>query len=223
MSLRISLPYPVRNVILKSIGQGESWDMEENQEELLDDNEENELQMLKNRIYALETSLQNARQEAFQMGFEEGQKAVEKKYRQAIEQVPRQMAEAINNLQNQYQTAIAQLEQPMVELVLTLVDKILKYHLEFEERQIEFLKQQINYFLQQVQDDQQITIYLAPSQMQYTREPGFIAIKHPKITFVENPQLQPGECLLETENFIIDGTVSGQLEQIARQLVGDQR
>lgn len=223
MSLRIALPYPVRNVILKNAGYNEPSEAEYYPEEFVDEAEESELQMLKNRIYVLETSLQNARQEAFQMGFEEGQRAVEKKYRQAIEQLPRQLAEAINNLQNQYQTAIAQLEQPMVELTLTLVDKILKYHLALEAQQVEFLKQQVNYFLQQIQDNQQITIYLAPSQMQYTREPDFITVKHPKITFAEDPQLQPGECLLETESFIIDGTVEGQIEQIARQLIGEHR
>lgn len=225
MSLRLTLPYPVRSVLLKSVtpeeGQEVALPSEDNDYDAND--EENEVQMLKNRIYALEASLQTARQEAFQMGFEEGQQAVEKKYLQAIELLPRQLAQAVNHLQAQYQETISSLEQPLVNLTLQLVDKILKCHLTIEDNQVQLLKNQVRYFLQQVQDAERITIYLSPSQMPYTRQPNFLDTIGCKVNFSEDAQLQPGECLVETPEFMIDGTIQGQLEQLARQLTGAQR
>ncbi len=223
MILRLTLPRPVKRMYLSVLEEKNIFEESlQSNNKLYDDLDEDDIQFLNNRIQALEMSLQNARQEAFQLGFEEGQKAVESKYRHAIEVLPRELAQAVNSLQRQYDEAISRFEKPLVKLSLVIAEKILKYHLQIEDNRREFFTQQLAYFLRVLSEEQKITIYLAPNQMAYTRQSSFIHNFKGKIIFVEDGQLQPGECLLETDEFIIDGTISGQLEQIARELIGDE-
>lgn len=224
MSLKVALPYPVIGVKLAGITESSAVDelplLDQEALNDLDEDEVNDhIQMLQNRIQALETSLQKARQEAFQSGFEEGQKAVESKYQEALEKLPAEFGRSISSLQQQFEESIRKAEQPLMELSLLIVDKILKYHLELSSNQKELLFRQLSHFLENLQEQQDITIHLAPSQYAFIRHENFIKNYQGKIHFVEDAQLKPGECLLETAEFIIDGTIKGQLEQIARQVI----
>jgi flagellar biosynthesis/type III secretory pathway protein FliH len=77
--------------------------------------------------------------------------------------------------------------------------------------------------LQETISQTRAVIQINPDQINYiTREDIIAKLNFPQkgnLRFIPNPQLQPGECKLETEEYLVDGTFTTQLENIRQALL----
>jgi flagellar assembly protein FliH len=184
------------------------------------DSDEQIISKLKSRIFTLEVTIEKVREESFHAGFQEGKKTTETELREKFETIPAEFAKLTQSLQDQYNDAIRNMETPILRLAFKIAQKIISNQIEPDKNQNEFLKNQIRRFLEIITDNGKVTIFVHPQQL------GWIGHQQLKegtsftgnITFKPNSNLNPGECLLETDEFIVDGTILGQLERIEKQL-----
>ena len=176
------------------------------------------------RISVLENELQKAREEAFQSGFEEGQKSMDTEMKRQMEELPREFASMGQQLLDQFKATIDKMEKPILHFALQITRKILGQALKDDEYQKEMLLSQIRKFLATVSDESKIIIHVNPKQMEWISNIKNIQSTQSarKMLFHNNDRLLPGECLLETEDYIMDGTVSGQLERIEKKIMSEK-
>lgn len=180
---------------------------------------------LKKRIEILEQSLQEAREETFLSGIEEGKE-------QLRHELETQVHEEVNNLQSVIQTIsenftkeIKKLHPHVVKLARMMAQKIVNAELKNENLYDQVLMDQISRILHELMDQEIITIHVAPEQIQWImqkdlekefRLPGNIKVK-----FYEDRSLKPGECILESTNLLVEGKFDQQLDNIESQLLNN--
>jgi flagellar assembly protein FliH len=191
----------------------------DNLDEVLDSDEQI-ITKLKNRIFTLEVTVEKVREESFHAGFQEGKKTTEAELRQQMETMPAEFTRLTQSLQEQYGDAIRKMEIPILRMAFKIAQKIIGDQIEADKKQNEFLKNQIRRFLEIITDNGKVTIFVHPQQLSWI---GHQQLKDGtsftgNIIFKPNSNLKPGECLLETDEYIVDGTILGQLERIEKQL-----
>jgi len=176
--------------------------------------------ILEKQINELESALQRAREESFQAGFEEGKENAWIEANQRIKDISGKFSSMIKSLKSQYDQALEDMSQPLLKFAGKIAEKILGRELRYEDEYNEFFIKQIRQFFNEVMDQNKITIYVNPKQMEWVSKPDVLKeINLPpkaNIRFVENSTLNPGECLLETENCIVEGVLARELDNIER-------
>ena len=182
---------------------------------------ERQIASLKNRINMLESALQAARDDAFNVGFEEGKRTVLLQVKQKLDTLPVEFARVTDSAKRQFDEALAKMDQPLLKIALKIAERILAIHLDDEKHQYEFLLRQIQQFLNMVIDQNKVTIYLNPGQVKAISESPEVRGMpfNGKLSFRADNTLQPCECVLETDNHVIEGLLKRQLDIIANQVL----
>lgn len=179
--------------------------------------------ILKKQIQELESVLQNAREEAFQAGFEEGQETAELESKKELKNISDEFGYTIQSLRVQYDQALERIDQPLLKLAMKIAEKIIGIELHNTNRYNEFLIEQIKRFLKEAVDQNKITFYMNPNQIDYISKVETLkelrSASKASIGFVGDNKLKPGECILETENFIVEGVWSRQLDNLEKQIL----
>jgi len=221
MKYAIPINCDIKNIRLKNLKEfGVDFDviMDDWEPDSLAD--EQVITKLKNRIFSLESALKTVREEGFHAGFQKGKKTAEDEFHEKEESDKTEFNRIIESLQNQFQEAINKMEVPILRLAIKVARKIIGNQIKQSSDQNKFLKNQIQRFLDVISEQGKITIFVNPLQLswinhQHQTENSTIT---GNIIFKSNTNLKPGECLLETEDYIIDGTIGGQLDRIEKQL-----
>ncbi len=174
-----------------------------------------------NRIRNLEISLQKAREESFQAGFDEGKDIGIKEIKVQIETLTKEFVNTTDSLDDQYRQSLQKLGKPLVKLSIKIAEKIIGQELKHEDVYDAVVKRQIGKLLNEVTDQNKITIYLNPKQcssIAKIEDPEQIGLNGP-VSFVSKEDLRPGECLLETEDYIIEGLIDRQLQNIENKML----
>ncbi|HDR03747.1 MAG TPA: hypothetical protein ENN84_00685, partial [Candidatus Marinimicrobia bacterium] len=112
---------------------------------------------LRNQIKILEAALQEAREEAFLAGFEEGKTAAMNDVQASIEQLPDQFNQMFKQLVEQINEIVGELSAPILKLGKAIAKKILSDHLELEANQKQFLLNRIEHFLNTISEQNKYT------------------------------------------------------------------
>lgn len=177
---------------------------------------------LSQRVEMLEKSLQQAREEAFQSGIEEGKEQVRKEMEVQLLDEINAMKTVIDTISTELTKEVKKL-QPVLLKLSKIAGKILEKELTDEENINDILMTQIERILHELIDQETITIHVSPTQIDWIlnsnleeqfRLPGKIQIK-----FYEDRKLKPGECILESTNLLIEGKFKEQLDNIESQLL----
>jgi flagellar assembly protein FliH len=175
---------------------------------------------LRNRIFSLESALQTVREESFRAGFQEGKKTAEDEFRGTLEKYKTEFQQITESLDEQFLEAIKKMEIPILRLSIKIARKIIGDQIKQSNAQNKFLKTQIERFLNVIISQGKIVIFVNPEQLAWISQEEHKSEKsfEGNIVFKSNTNLKSGECLLETEDYIIDGTIDGQLDRIEKQL-----
>jgi len=177
------------------------------------------VKVLKDRLNVLELELQKAREDSFQAGFEEGKERGHSDAAQELEEMKKQ----VNVLADEYKESILKLEIPILKLARGIAEKIimseLKNGLEAEKIAIENIRKG----LEEVIDEGQAVIRMAPEHLK-----SFAGKDIKKelniqgkldVNMIGDKSLKKGETVVESENYVIDGTYSAQLDHMQDQMI----
>lgn len=173
---------------------------------------------LQDKLRILEKELQKAREESFQAGYEEGKESSMQLAERRIEEIRQEMKE----LEKQYQENIKKIDVPLLNLAKKMALVILDTELKMREDHDEILMKQLRKMLYEVIDQSQVMIRVN-AQQQTAVESDVLKQKlnlpsNMEITTVVDPDLKPGEAVVQTENYYVDGTFANQVDEIAEQL-----
>lgn len=179
--------------------------------------------LLKKKIVALESALQTAREEAYQAGYDEGQEFAQKEAQRQMEDLALEFTSMADSLKDQYDHSLEKMHKPLLKLSIKIAEKIIGKELQHEQEYHDLLLRRIKELLQEVVEQNKIIIHVNPNQMDWVTQQNVIRELHlpsqADLHFIKNESLDAGECLLETEDFILEGVLSRELGEIEHQIL----
>lgn len=190
----------------------------------VDMEESEKVTLLRERISQLEFQINNERDSAFKQGYEDGTQAVSQDARNLMQRLPREFAAMTADIKDQIDVELKKLRDPLLGFSLAVAGQLIGKQLELPENQQEMLLKNINEFLDKVRTQTKVIVRVNPEQIDWIiKEDSVHAMNgtvKDNIRFIRDPMLKPGECVLETEDFNIEGIVEKQLHSLKDQLLG---
>jgi len=184
----------------------------------LDDSDIYAIKTLKDKVRILEVELQKAREESFQAGYQEGKENTLQEANRRITDITNKMQE----LENNFVSAVEKLEGPVLNLAKRMAGVILNSELQIRNDHDQILLTKLRDMLYQMIDQNKVIIKLSPEQMgrlknrDLKEEMGLP--NQMELTPIADPNLKNGEAVVQTEEFFVDGSFKGQLDQVENQL-----
>ena len=173
-----------------------------------------ELDMLHSRIHSLEDELHAAREQGYNLGFQDGLAAEQKKLKQDLETHAQQIRDLAQRLEKEFDRALANMEEPLLRMSFRISEKILKASLPEDVRN-ESLVATIQSFLREVLHEGGVVVHVSPQSLAFMlSEETSDKLKQSfpgRIRFVADDSLGSGECRVETPEHIMDGRYANQL------------
>jgi flagellar assembly protein FliH len=174
------------------------------------------------RIAFLEKSLSDAKDKFYQLGYNEGKSEGMKELDVISERQSNIINKTLSKLETEYDNAIDKLAEPMIQLSIKIAEKVICDDLSNRKIISEFLETKIQFLLEKLKNSMKLKIYLQPSDIKELSTKiinNLSEEQHRSITFELDENLKMGECIIETEDFIVDGTILNQLDGIEKQLL----
>ncbi len=182
---------------------------------------DHKMETLHSRIALLEDELQKAREESFDLGFQDGLKAEQEQYRQKIEAYAQQFSELAIRLEAEFGQILSDMEEPLLRMSFEISEKVLRLAIP-DKLKTKGLLATLQAFLKEVLHAESVVIRLSPQNFEWVQSPKVTESLEQSfpgsMKFVADPQLGVGECILETAEHVIDGTFKHQLENLERNL-----
>ena len=171
------------------------------------------VESLLKQIKTLETSLQNAREESYQAGYDEGRLRAEEEAKDRYAE----FTQYLSIMERQWREALLAAEEPLIEMARQMAHKILQVQYrensDFEDAFCESLGQ----ILRKMMDPLQITVEISPTLAQNinlrSRMENLEGMPE-KLRLVENSSLQPGECIVKSDELTVDARFETQLNNM---------
>ena len=177
---------------------------------------------LKDRIVYLEQSLTEAKDKFYQMGYNEGKNDGINEANIMSQNQSKIINETVTKLHAEYENVIEKLAEPMTSLSVKIAEKILMAEISNKDDISTFLNTKVESLVEQLKGSQRLKIYLQPSDMKKISNEIVDELTkkdHRTISFEVNDNLKTGECIIETEDFVLDSTMKNQLDEIEKQLI----
>lgn len=180
-----------------------------------------EILRLQSQIEQLGMELQQAREQSYNMGFQDGLAAEAQRHRQELETHAAEFRELGENLEQEFTGILTKQEQSLTSMSFHIAEKILTRALPDEVRN-EALVNTVQSFLKDVLHADHVVIHVSPEQLHLVQSEEVtqeLAESFPgRIQFVADRSLVPGECMVETPEHLIDGRYEAQLATLEEQL-----
>ncbi len=223
--ITVRLPKPPLRIHVRDIVS--SWDpgfMPHTPRSYVDQEEQGKIRALKDRISELEYQLENERQVAFQQGYQDGTEAVVKDARTLTQTLPVRYSQMTESIKDQLNEELKRLREPLLDFAIGVAAELLGSKLTVEEHQQQLLTKNISEFLDKVRTQTRILIRVNPEQLDWVTRSDVVSLMNASVKdhvrFLRDPDLNPGECILETEDFNVEGIVNKQLRSLREQLLG---
>lgn len=208
------------NIVVKAGSTTESF----NSAELYHSTPEH-VEELQAQIKTLRLALLEARDQSYQMGYKEGREAALEDLKKQIEDVSTECKTMVGSLKKQIDETIYKAIKPMIKLSIKIAERIIGDQLEDVEKKKSILIHRISELIKKVSSTKTLNIYVNPTQMSWvSMTPELETIVFPAnsdVNFIPNENLFPGECLIETDDYIAEGDLNSQLDHIKYQLLSD--
>ena len=196
--------------------------VDEPQEEKIADQVSNQLLMLQSRVEHLERELQEAREQSYNLGFQDGLAAEREKHSKELEAHAHQFRELAERLEKEFDQALTNLEEPLLRMSFHISEKILTAPLP-ESIRNEALTGTILSFLKEVLHEGSVVIHVSPENLALVQSEEVsekLGQSFPgRIRFVADDSLAAGECLVETPEHIIDGRYRNRLALLESEML----
>ena len=177
---------------------------------------------LKERIIFLEKSLSEAKDKFYQLGYNEGKNDGMKELDIISDKQSSIINETLSKLNVEYEKAIDKLAEPMVNLSIKIAEKIISDDLSNKENISSYLEKKVLTVVDKLKNSLKLKIYMQPSdikQLSTSIMDNLSKNDNRSISFEINENLKTGECVVETEDFVLDSTLKNQLDEIEKQLL----
>lgn len=182
---------------------------------------EREIGQLNRKIENLDGEIQKTREQSYSLGFEDGLNAEREKHGEALEAHKRQLKDLSANLEIEVGQTLKLLEEPLLLMSFNIAEKILRGPLPAEFRE-KALTAAVKTFLHEVLNAGSIVVRVARENFDlFQREDIGEQLDYPtpeRLRFVIDEDLQPGECLVETPEHLIEGNYSALLANLEQEL-----
>jgi len=182
-----------------------------------------ELQAYVGRIKILESELQKARAEAYQAGYNEGSNLVKTEARKQISQLTCEFSDNLHSMHNEFGEAIEKLSAPLLKLAMRTAEKLIDRELSLGDSANEILLMQVQRILNEAVSQSRATVHVNTSQSEWISSVEILKMlnvpQKKNLRFIPNPTIKPGECKLETEDYLVDSTIKSQLDNLERALI----
>ncbi len=169
------------------------------------------------KLTGFDRTLQEIAEATYQKGCVEGRNSAGEALESRIECFQR----TVIGLKYEFEAAIRNMHKPLLQVALKVAECILGVALQEKDLQDSFLSRQLQELLGNIAAQNKVTIHLNHKQLRGLNT-GEFAKALPfdgEIVFKENEQLKAGECLLETDDFFIEGTIDRQIELLEKGLL----
>ena len=162
---------------------------------------------------------EQAYQEGYKLGLDEGMKKAFEENSFRIESSLKEMSQIIQTLKSMKTDICHFNETHIVQLLFNMASKIAMSHLEYEQKPVvEAIRQAVEL----AQGEENVVIHVSDQQMafleelqsQRTVDLDFMK----KVKLVANPDIKPGGCIIETNYGEVDSRVEQRVEQLWSQL-----
>lgn len=178
-------------------------------------------------IQEAERIREQARREGYQRGYEQGYSDGEQHARQQAETALQQtldalraeLQRALSAVHAQYEAYLQHAESQMLELTLEVVRKVVREELRLQPEHVQAIVRET---LRRVQGFGRLRIRVNPLDVETVRQrrPALLQIVDgvEGIEIVEDRRVDPGGCIIETEQGVYDARIRTQLGEIERAL-----
>jgi|GEM_PF-6219022 len=157
--------------------------------------------------------------------YDEGFRAGEIAARNSMNEELEQLRKIVSEVQTYLPVAVKELEDPLMEItqkMCAIVLGVSSFDSElFREAMLEKLREMLARLIEQ----KRIVIEMNPDSLLLIEKndlfSNFNTDAVPELILLPDKRLKPGECIIKSEDFLIDGTFSGQTEHIISQLVDE--
>ncbi len=187
---------------------------EETRKERITEEAASQLLLLQSRVEHLERELQEAREQSYNLGFQDGLSAEREKHSKELKAHAQQFRELAERLEKEFDQALTNMEEPLLRMSFHISEKILTSPLP-ESIRHGALAGTIQLFLKEVLHEGSVVIHVSPENLAFVQSEEMsekLKQSFPgRIRFVADESLATGECLVETPEHIIDGRYRNQL------------
>lgn len=149
----------------------------------------------------------------YEDGLKQGQQALQE-YKQTFEAIFSSFDNALKDIDQDVIQAITQ-------LAISISKQIIRRELQINSDQVVSVVKEVIKLLPL--DNSRLIIHLNPNDISVVQKVfNQDDIVH-SYSLVEDPSVQPGGCILATDNSIIDASIDSQVAQIAAKILGSQR
>ncbi len=157
----------------------------------------------------------------FQKGFEEGYANAQQELEQGFNQELMEKSQEFYNILSNFENKLIEFEESFSTIVINVSGRIAEKILKFEFKDKSKIEETISEALKKVIGANNVVIKLNPAD--YTKlEQGKDGISHlsnfSKLKFEQDPAVEIGGCIIETEIGNVDARVSTQINEILKQL-----
>ncbi|MGH1364984.1 MAG: FliH/SctL family protein [Calditrichia bacterium] len=162
------------------------------------------------------------RKQAYEEGFRIGQEAG----RKALEEEVEQLRETVSSLSSVFPEALNELENPLLDIAKRLAAIVLGVSAFdsdlFHKAMLEKLREMIG----RLAGQKRFVLELNPDTLLLIdKHKLFASLSEtaiPEVVMLPDKRLKPGECIIKTEDFLIDGTFGNQTDFLVEQLITEE-
>lgn len=158
--------------------------------------------------------------EAYAKGYEAGERAGLETGGQRADAMMVRLAQALEELAAVRAQMIRQTERQMVELALAVARRIIHREVSLDR---DLLIAMARVALDRLGESARITVRLHPEDFEATSADRISRVMGTCVTVLEDPRLERGACMLESDLGTLDISVDSQIEEVARALLGARR
>ena len=182
--------------------------VKETREKRITEKAASQLLLLQSRVEHLERELQEAREQSYNLGFQDGLSGEREKHGKELKAHAQQFRELAERLEKEFDQALTNMEEPLLRMSFHISEKILTVPLP-ESIRHGALAGTIQSFLKEVLHEGSVVIHVSPEDLAFVQSEEMsekLRQSFPgRIRFVADESLTAGECLVETPEHIIDG------------------
>jgi len=164
-----------------------------------------------------EESMAQRENNAYELGFRDGQKSVGEAGAQALEAKFEQFSKSIDELRNLRRSILSASEREVIHLALEIARKVVKREISIDEEIIVTL---VRVALKRVSDQTLITVRLNPMDYSVVKRHQAMGnaadILNEGVRLAEDPLISRSGCVIETESGLVDARIEEQFREIEK-------
>lgn len=175
-----------------------------------------EEEILKSKIELLEAEIQKTREESYQEGFNACKRSLEEQNLKEINSQLKLFSEFKSNLDYEIKETLSKISDPILQISKNVASKVIEIELDSSQKWIESIKPKLEKFCNEFSEEISINVKIHSSCISYLQNEKLEMDLNENgvIHFVADDSLNPGECVIESEQHIVDASFQTQVNHI---------